>query len=38
LQHYLRPLLPELALPPRMRWHDLRHTYDGVMLTARIPP
>ena len=38
LQYYMRPLLPELGLPPKMRWHDLRHTYASLMLAAAIPP
>jgi integrase len=38
LQYYMRPLLPELGLPPKMRWHDLRHTYASLMLAAGIPP
>ena len=28
----MRPLLPELGLPPKMRWHDLRHTSASLML------
>ncbi len=38
LQYYMRPLLPGLGLPPKMRWHDLRHTYASLMLAAGIPP
>lgn len=38
LQYYLRPLLPELGLQPKMRWHDLRRTYASLMLAAGIPP
>jgi integrase len=38
LQYYMRPLLQELGLPPKMRWHDLRHTYASLMLAAGIPP
>lgn len=38
LQYYMRPLLPDLGLPPKMRWHDLRHTYASLMLAAGIQP
>lgn len=38
LQYYMRPLLPDLGLPAKMRWHDLRHTYASLMLAAGIPP
>jgi integrase len=34
----MRRLLPELGLPPKVRWHDLRHTYASPMLAAGIPP
>ena len=38
LHYYMRPLLQGLGLPPKMRWHDLRHTYASLMLAAGIPP
>jgi integrase len=38
LQYYMRPMLSGLGLPPKMRWHDLRHTYASLMLAAGIPP
>lgn len=34
----MRPQLTGLGLPPKMRWHDLRHTYTSLMLAAGIPP
>jgi hypothetical protein len=34
----MRPLLPQLGLPPKMRWHDLRHTDASLVLAAGIPP
>lgn len=38
LRYYMRPLLADIGLPPKMRWHDLRHTYASLMLAAGIPP
>ena len=38
LRYCVRPLLPGLNLPPKMRWHDLRHTYASLMLAAAIQP
>ena len=38
LQYYMRPRLPELGLPPKMRGQDLRHTCASLMLAAGIPP
>lgn len=38
LKYYMRPQLVALGLPPKMRWHDLRHTYASLMLAAGIPP
>lgn len=37
-QYYMRPRLDGLGLPPKMRWHDLRHIYASLMLAAGIPP
>lgn len=38
LQYYMRPKLAGLGLPPKMRWHDLRHTYASLMLSWDFSP
>jgi integrase len=38
LHYYMRPHLVGLGLPPKMRWHDLRHTYASLMLAKNFSP
>ena len=38
LRYYLRPAAERVSIPPRIRFHDLRHTFASLMLAAGFKP